>query len=177
MTFDGADRRRIIIAAVLTLVALPSLWIMSRDEPTGPATVTPVGIGLTPDTITTSRHETTDVMGTARSAFLDPPETETEGVRQPGEPIPIAVPAPPSHTVHTARATFRSNIPNDTICLVVGAPFNARVRVTNVDNGQSLSCAASVNSLGSRDEVVLSTDAFTRIASLVDAPITVEVSW
>lgn len=177
MNFDGADRRRITIATVLTLIALPSLWLMSRDEPTGPATVTPAGVAINPETTATTRPATPDVMGTARSAFLDPPEVEPEGVRQPGDPIPIAVPAPPRGTLITGRATFRSSIPNQSVCLVVGAPFNARVRITNVDNGRSLECAASVNSLGSRDEVVLHTDAFTSIASLIDSPITVEITW
>lgn len=176
--FDGADRRRVTIATVLTLVALPSLWLMSRDDPTGPATVTPAGVGLGPEAATaTSRPAAPDAMGTARSAFLDPPEVEPEGVRQPGDPIPVAVPAPPRGSLVTGRATFRSNIPNTSSCLVAGAPANARVRITNVNNGRSISCVASVSAFGSRDDVVLHTDAFTQIAALVDSPVAVEITW
>lgn len=178
MNFDRADRRRVAIATTVTLVALPSLWLMSRAEPTGPATVTPSGVAVVPERAHAEPDRPISAMGSAGGAFLQGPEVDVEPTRAADEPIAVAVPAPPRGVVTTSRATFSgSRIPGPNVCLVADAPFSARVRVTNVDNGRTVTCVASVNAAGSRNDVVLHTDAFTRIADLTDAPVPVEIAW
>jgi hypothetical protein len=52
------------------------------------------------------------------------------------------------------------------------------LKVVNIDNGQSITCA---NTLGMAvpggADIVLDTDVFTRIGNLADAPVPVRVSW
>jgi len=186
VNFDGADRRRVALVSVLTLLALPSLWLMSRDEPTAPATVAPggVAVGETADATTdassddpAAASDPTSVealdgtrssapepaLGTAGGAFLDAPEIVPDERPADDEPIAVAVPAPPPGSVAHGRASYRSTF--------------ARDNATNVDNGRRITCVASVNPAGSTDEVVLHTSQFTQIADLADAPVPVELSW
>ncbi|MEX2626649.1 MAG: hypothetical protein WD225_07175 [Ilumatobacteraceae bacterium] len=151
---------------------------MSRAEPTGPATVTPSGVAVGPEPAHAEPDGPISAMGSAGGAFLQGPEVDVEPTRAADAPIAVAVPAPPRGVVDTASATFSgSSIPGSNVCLVADAPFSARVRVTNLDNGRTLTCVASVNPAGSRHEVVLHTDAFTRIADLIEAPVPVEIAW
>lgn len=180
MNMDRADGRRVIVATIITLFALPSLWLMNRDDPSGPATVTPGGVTLSADsnlpepTATAPRHQ---ALGSVGGAYLSRPEVAPERSRTAGEPIPVAVPAARPGQVVSERATYRGSIPDPRACLVADAPYSARVTITNVDNGRSYTCVASVSPLGTDDRVVLHTDAFTQIAHLSDAPIPVEITW
>ncbi|TVR25494.1 MAG: hypothetical protein EA389_08790 [Ilumatobacter sp.] len=177
MRMNGADRRRVVLASAITVLALPSLLLMNRDEPTGPATVAPGGIVVGPGAAPETTPAPQRALGTAGGAYLQPPEIPAERPRAADEPLPIAVPAQRPGAFHSGRATYRSTIPGQSVCLVANAPQSARVTITNRDNGRSFTCIASVSSLGSRDDVVLHTDAFTRIADLTDAPIPVEITW
>jgi len=46
MHVDYPERRRLLFAAILTLVALPALWLMSRDEGSGAPNVATAGIAV-----------------------------------------------------------------------------------------------------------------------------------
>ncbi|CAN5374122.1 hypothetical protein BH23ACT3_BH23ACT3_16380 [soil metagenome] len=177
LNLDRADRRRATLASVVTLLALPSLFIMNRDDPTGPATVGPAGVVVAPESAPLTTPAPHRAMGTVGGAFLQPPEVPGERPRATGEPIPVAVPAARTGVFVWSRATYRSSIPSTSVCLVSDAPHSARVTITNVDNGRSITCIASVTSLGSRDPVVVHTDSLTRIAALSDAPIHVAITW
>jgi hypothetical protein len=177
LNLDRADRRRVTLASVVTLLALPSLFIMNRDDPTGPATVAPAGVVVAPEAAPLTTPAPHQAMGTVGGAFLQSPEIPAERPRTEGEPIAVAVPAARPGVFVSSRATYRRSIPSTSVCLVSDAPHAARVTITNVDNGRSITCVASVTGVGSRDPVVVHTDSFTRIADLSDAPIHVEITW
>lgn len=186
LNLDRADRRRVVAASVVSLVALPSLWLMSRDDPTAPATVVGSGVVVGPessdepagaDAARSYVASSSEALGSAGGAFLVQPEVAPERPDTAGEPVTVAVPARSSAPSATGRATYRSTVPGESICLVTAAPFNARVTVTNVDNGRSITCVASMSPVGSRDDIVLHTASFTQIADLTDAPVPVELSW
>jgi hypothetical protein len=177
LNLDRADRRRVTVVSVVTLLALPSLWLMNRDDPTGPATVAPAGVVVAPEAAPVATPAPQRSMGTVGGAFLESPEIPAERPRTTGEPIAVAVPAARPGTFVSARATYRSSVPSTSVCLVADAPHGARVTITNVDNGRSITCIASVSSLGSRDPVIVHTDSFTQIADLSDAPIHAEITW
>jgi hypothetical protein len=165
------------VASFITLVALPSLWLMNRDDPTGPATVAPSGVVVASENAPVATPAPHRSMGTVGGAFLESPEVPVERSRTADEPIAVAVPAARSGVFMSTRATYRSSIPSSSVCFVADAPYGARVTVTNVDNGRSISCIASVSNLGNRDPVIVHTDSFIQVADLSDAPIHVEITW
>lgn len=187
LNLDRADRRRVTTASIITLVALPSLWLMSRDDPTAPAAVVTAGVVVGPEATDATADDTATApafpqlaqhaMGTVSGAFLERPETAPERSRVPTEPVSVATQAAPHGTVVAGRATYRSTVPGHSVCLVSGAPVNTRITVTNVNNGRSITCTASPLPATSRDDVVLHTMSFTEIADLTDAPVPVELTW
>lgn len=157
------ERRRLIFAAVVTLVAIPAL-LMSRgsDEPADGAVAS------------TSAPTTTDP-GPADPAFLP----EDNGATAPSI-ITVNVPAPPSGTVLTGTASF-IRWP-ETLglrpCATPNALIGAIITVTNLDNGRSIICNnVSIERLPGKAIIIVHTDVFMEIADLVDAPIPVRIEF
>ena len=64
------------------------------------------------------------------------------------------------------------------VCSTNWVPEGYIVKVTNVNNGRSVSCINWPNLiLPAGTDIVLDTFLLTSIADLADAPITVRVSW
>lgn len=180
LRFEHADRRRMLMASAITMVALPSLLLMSRhDDSAGAPNLATAGVAVAPDAPTTEPNDTSPpAMGVAGGAFLEPPDHVVEQQTHEVDPrIVIAVPAPRAGTSSFARATFKSTFSDPGSCLVLGAPYAARITVTNLDNGRQTSCIATVSPAGSRDDVVLHTSAFLQIADLTASPVPVEINW
>ena len=171
---DLTDQRRLAVAAAITVIALPSLWLTSRRDEAGAPNVATAGVAISPEegSPTTVGSGAADPMGSPGAAYLDgPPAATSDGV------INIAIPSDPPGTSVTGTASYRSSLHSDAVCQVRGAPFGARVTVTNLDNSRSVACTASISPAGILDSVVMHTDAFLIIADLADAPVPVEISW
>jgi hypothetical protein len=167
---NAYDRRRLVLASIFTVVALPALWVINRNDQSaapkvGAAGVAPVGANTAPPT----------------SAYKPDPPIFLDGPANGVGPavVDIVVPRAPTDTEATGRASFRrfadaSNNP----CSTALAPWNARITVTNLNNGQSTTCVNSISPpLPAGVDIVLHTELFTTIADLTDAPIPVRLSW
>ena len=172
--FDLTDQRRLAVAAAITVIALPSLWLTSRNDEAGAPNVATAGVAISPETgsVSTSGSGLGDPMGSPGAAYLDgPPAASSPAV------INIAIPSERAGTYVSGTASYRSSLHSAEVCQVKDAPFGAIVTVTNLDNSRSVKCTASVSPAGLFDSVVMHTDAFLVIADLADAPVPVEISW
>lgn len=160
MYLEIADRRRLVFATIITIVALPTLWLTSRDEASD-GTLNPVAAAV---------NGGSPVFMVGPTA---PPVPEPE----------VATPAPVADQV-TGRATFRRwdsatvaqlrNYP----CHTTVAPVGARVTVTNVNNGRSVPCVnTGAETAATNAIIVLHTEALLSIGDLADAPLPVRVTW
>lgn len=178
LNLDVTDRRRLVVAAAVTIVALPAIWLFARSEPsTGPATPTvaaPAGVA-TPGARTSRSPDTAnDPLGADEPIFVDGPTTPPRPVV-----VAIAVPATPPGKYIDGEATYKRNAdPNATGCSAPLAGFNATLTVTNLDNGQFITCVnRNPRPLPSGVSVELTAAQFEHIAQLVDAPVHVRIQW
>lgn len=170
MDFSPLRRLALILAVIVTAVAVPFLIVAGDDRltiPDSPQAASPlsqtdplgslaqVGAPFVP------RDE---VLAGDEDLSLDPPST-----------VVIAVPA--AGSTSTGRATYRRSISSPEVCVASPVPFGRRVLITNLNNGRSITCRAAVSAVGSLTEVVLHTDAFIQIADLVNAPVPVQIDW
>lgn len=168
---NTTDRRRVTLAAIFTVVALPALWIFGGSDTSGaPA----AGTGSGGTMVQGAEAAPTTTYVPELPVFLDGPAT----VDQPGV-IDIAIPPAPNDRQFLGRASFvRYAEPSIRPCTTLLAPERAVLTVTNVDNGQSTTCT---NILGVRVQVgidiVIHTDVFAEITDLANAPISVRFSW
>lgn len=167
MAFTDSDRRRFFLATTLTLLALPALWWANTSNSSTAPNVAVAGldVGGTPSPPAASALE---AASDRAPAFLDGPSS-AEGAAL----AAIAVPARPEIDHVTARATYRSTVANEGTCIVPGITSGLRVTIVNLNNNHSVQCT-TVLAPGD-DEVVLHTNAFSKIADLTDAPIPVEI--
>lgn len=178
--FNYAQRRRLAVAAAITAIAVPLVFLLGNDDPADTetaSTITAVGepptggdaAGAAADPSTDEAPAATDAMGTPPVAFL-------EGAPAvPQEPATIAVPRV-GHSL-TGTASFRRNLRERTLCQAKNVPFNSTIQVTNLDNGHTVRCINSVGGAEAAADVVLHADAFVLIADLTDAPVPVEITW
>jgi hypothetical protein len=187
MRLDDRDRGRILLAVVVTLLALPAIWLANRraDESTRPnvavAGLDPGEAGTADQTGTAGEAGTTgatgvepgaedgfDPMGDAGAAYIEANPTATDA------PAPeLAIGTTPDEIVGTALGTYHAEGAWDR-CLYNGAGLGVEVTVVNVANGRSTTCTTAYLP-GGGDEIVLHQERFRRIADLVNAPIHVEI--
>jgi hypothetical protein len=172
--FDLTDQRRLAVAAAITVIALPSLWLTSRNDEVGAPNVATANVAISPEAGSTNNRTPGigDPMGSPGAAYLDGAPAATS----PGT-ILIAIPSEAPGTSVSGTASYRSSLVSEGVCQVKDAPFGARVTVTNLNNSRSVRCTASVSPAGILDSVVMHTDAFLVIADLADAPVPVEITW
>jgi hypothetical protein len=166
---NDTDRRRTTFAVILTLVALPALWAINREEPSQAPTAA-AGVAAPAASGTAPR----DTYQPQSPVFLD-------GEAPPPPPVVIAIDQPPASdgTSFEGRATYRRmGPPESTACSTGAAPRNHTLTVTNIDNGLSLTC---FNGGGFQPpagtDIVIHTDLFATICDLADAPVHVRVTW
>jgi hypothetical protein len=201
MAAGTLDPRRLTIALVITVVALPALWLSQRSDSIGVSANGSSEVIILGETTTTlaarDRPPTPSLLGQPGGAFLIPPEpvnadsvmpttttTTTTIANIPAPDRVAALPDPedldldnfqPTNEI-LGSATFRSWLTSDDLCAARTIPPNSIIRVINLDNGQATVCRVAFVSLGTHD-VILSRIAFSQIADLTDAPIPVEISW
>jgi hypothetical protein len=172
MHVNYPERRRLLLATAVSLVALPALWLMSRDDGSGAPNIATAGVVIENGT----RSDTTEIstddddvggLGEHDPVFLDGPAA------QPGAVGEIAVPAPPREEVRLASATYHSTVGRRS-CLVPFVPSGTRLTLVNLDNNRRTTCVAIYSPASEVEDVVLHTDTFLELADLTDAPIPVE---
>jgi hypothetical protein len=161
----------LLLATVITLVALPTIWLANRSEESSTRpNVAAVGLdpGQADDDVAGAAIR--DPLGTSAAAYLEP-----VSVTAPGGQAEIEVGTTPDDPIATAKASYRrSSVIFDT-CEFNGLPSGQEVTVVNVANGRSTTCTI-VSEDGLADgELLLSQGRFQRIAELVAAPIHVEI--
>lgn len=162
-----------MLASALTLVALPAIWLLDRDDPAASPNVAAAGL---PTPIVTPATSPATIMPET-PVFLDP---DPNGAAPVAPVVASAATADPAGVneiqgMGTYKRFDGAMVPS---CTVRAAPSGALVTVTNVDNGLQLTCT---NNLGTTtlDGVIVTidTDLYVTIADLVDTPIPVRVDW
>jgi hypothetical protein len=173
MALTSPDRRRIMLASALTLVALPALWWANQSD-TGAPNVATAGFAVADQSSTDEPNQpnAADIgdIGDIAPVFLDGPSGQVGAGL--GE---IAVPAAPEIARITTTATFRSTLGSPTACMVPGVGNGKQVTVVNLDNNRSITCTAILAPAGTASQLVLASELFAEIADLTDAPIPVEI--
>jgi hypothetical protein len=175
VALNNTERRRILLAATLTVLALPALWWANQSEGASAPNVATVGVevGVDDGSATTTGHSSASVsdgLGETSPVFLDGPSGATGfGAAE------VAVPAPPRQGSITASATYSSAVSSTSVCIVTGVAHGSKITVVNLDNNRSTTCVTVLAPTGSSGEVVLNTRAFAGLADLTDAPIPVEI--
>ena len=152
------DRRRILVATLLTLLALPVLaWLSGRDD--GNA-----GAGKTDQpTTSTTRYQQ------EHPVFLDT-DTRPDVARI----LPHDTGPPPSSVQILADAAYRQIASGR--CITHLVRLGVTIKVRNVDTGQTLSCVTTTGSMLADVGLVINTADFAKIADLADAPIHVRIT-
>jgi hypothetical protein len=184
MALTHTDRRRLLLATALTVVALPALWWANQSGSAAPNVATAgiaVGDGEVDadaapananavNTPADAAAKSADAAGSEAPVFLDGPAGQVgAGLSE------IAVPAAPGVASISTTATFRSDLPTTTTCTFPGLTTGAEVTILNLDNGRTVTCTAVLGGSGAADVLVMHTDLFATIADLTDAPIPVEI--
>lgn len=178
MAFEDSDRRRTALLLILTIIALPAIFFFTRaDDTETDAVIDPATGELVPtddDTMIASDNGPSRpplVATDAEPTFLDGPAADpSPGVAE------IAVPAQPDVAPLRLQASYRRTVAGERTCLVKDLQSGLSVEVTNVDNGRSVSCVTSIAPDSQTAGIVLHTDAFSLLADLTDAPVTVELT-
>lgn len=169
---NNTDRRRVVVASVVTLIALPALWALSRDTAsTGSPKVGAAGVEV----------PNGDATEPSTTEYQPEPPLFVGGDDTPAPPgvINVAVPPAPGANEANAKASFhRYAGVGVSVCTTLLAPEGALLTVTNLDNGQSTTCQNLLGmSLPAGSDIVLNTAVYILIADLADAPVPVRVSW
>ena len=164
-----------LVATVLTVAALPFLWSAKHDQAAGStgalATTSAIGglaIGRPPEEISPELVEPAFLGGSIETVVP--------------QPLRYDVSPTPTGRLLVGKAGYRrltvGSSEDRNVCQTSLVPFNARIVVTNTDNGYKIECYNLVTKPTDSDLViVLDTDAFVLLTDLAESPIPVELSW
>jgi len=166
------DRRRVVVASVFTLVALPALWVLNRESAatSGAPKVGAAGVDIksgadaAPNTI----------------AYKPEPPLFVGGDEVPVPPAAVVVAVPPSTGANevTTKASFHRYSAGSRQCTTLLAPDGELLTVENIDNGRTTTCTNTLGmAMPTGADIVLHTEVFGEIGDLADAPLSVHVSW
>ncbi len=169
------QRRRVTAAIVVTVLAV--IVSLASGSNSGSESSSQESTGaLTPGVpVTGVLGDEPGTSSPADPAFLPGPN-----VADAPDIITVNVPAPPTGTVITGRASF-IRWP-ETLglapCATPHALIGAKITVTNLNNARSVVCDnVSIESLTGGNTIIIHSDVFSEIADLVDAPIPVEIEF
>jgi len=177
MAFEDTDRRRSLLLGVLTLIALPAIYLYSQTNTSTEtsnddiaAEAAPATDGEPPVTDNgTNRPPIT--VSEAAPIFLDGPVGDVNpGVNE------IAIPSRPAIAPLELSASYRSTVAGVRSCLVRGLTGGLSVSIKNLDNGRSITCVTRTAPFNQVADVVLHTETFSILADPTEAPITVELT-
>ena len=171
MALNDTDRRRVLLATVVTVIALPAIWWANRADESVRPNVATVGVEI---------GDANDGNSNQTSAIDVEPDDDQAPVYLDGpaaDALPavadIAVPATGELAVRQS-ATYSSDLPAGW-CLAKGVNDGERVRVVNLENNRSVTCVVRFAPDGQRDDLIIGRVAFLKLADLTDAPIPVEI--
>lgn len=170
-----SDRRRVAVASLFTLVALPALWMLNRESAanSGAPSVGAAGVDVAAQ-VGDEQAPSTAPYEPATPAFVG---GESDASLPPAV-VNVAVPPPPDANEAMGKASFRRLAPGSRQCSTQLAPDGATLTVLNVDNGQATTCTNSYGlPMSPGADVLLHTDVFSEIGDLTDSPLSVRVSW
>jgi hypothetical protein len=180
MDADYAQRRRVVLAIAITVIAAPTAFLLNRgsgpDAVGSPITVVgtlPPAPGEAPATVPNTDPAATSALGTAPVGYLS-------GTTVPIENEPARIAIPRERESVKGDASFSSTIESTLRCqarVSDGVPFNATLTVTNLDNGRSVQCIASIGGAEPLATVIVAPATFAEIADMTDAPVPVEITW
>jgi hypothetical protein len=168
------------VATLITVAALPALWLMQRDAST-PGSAGVAAAGANGGIAINAAEDATTAAPTTEAAT----STTTPSVVLVTE-APTAI-APVSSTIPADRrlsgdATYKRytgyGVSNP--CLAPMAPLNKEITVRSLNTGRTITClnVVSYAQLASPNLViVINTDTFLQMADTRDAPTQVEISW
>lgn len=168
MALDDIDRRRFLLVVVASLLFLPALWWLNRDDTsTTPNSASGDAVALDSGTEQSNLpSEPTVVEQTP--IFLDGPMSAVGGISE------VAIPsADPLETIIT-RATFANLLGTD-VCFAQNITTGQEVTVINLDNNRSITCRAKLAPTTQIAGIILQTAQFKTLADLTDAPIPVQI--
>jgi len=177
VAINETDKRRILLATALTVVALPALWLANQSDSAGAPNVATVGVDVgdagANGHSSPSRGESylPRVEGTSEAApvFLgDPDYVVSVGIAD------VATPPTVDHQSTKAMATYRSSIGNIDWCIAPGIAARTQLTIVNLDNNQSTTCVTIAAPDGA-EQLVMHTQRFSYLADVTEAPIPVEI--
>ncbi|MGH9271051.1 MAG: hypothetical protein ACRDZ2_07240 [Ilumatobacteraceae bacterium] len=175
-----------MLASILTLAVLPTIWLVNRADDTASPNV--AAVGLSADAAASAVTSTTmpDLMGSLPPRYLN----GTTGSGPLATNAPVAVGQAEQAVLGTGTATYRRDVAFPGWCLTNAYEAGLVVTIVNVNNGRSLECVtqprddaappaeedddADVVAVA-EDELVLLTTDFAQIADLTDAPVHIEI--
>lgn len=163
------ERRRLVLATALTIVAIPAVFIIERGNNGTDGSVDAGGGAAA-------------AAAPSENSLVPQLPVYLENTIELPLPAVIDVAVPPSAPANetTARLTFKdyTTLGLDKPCSTVEAPSGAVVTVTNIDNGQSVTC---INTLGMSvpvgADMAIDINLYVMLADLVEAPVPVRISW
>jgi hypothetical protein len=173
MALTDTDRRRFTAVTVLTLLALPALWLANTSDNSAAPNLAVAGIDPGVDVAAGANDaeapDGDDDLGQDPPAYFEGPASAA-GAGQSA----IAIPAKPLVDGIIAKATFRSTVA-DGVCIAGGLPSGSLITVVNLSNNRSVTCTTILSPGDDPGAVVMHASAFAGIADLTDAPISVEI--
>jgi hypothetical protein len=169
MTLSTVDRNRITVVTIVTLIAVPLLWIASAGSNSG-----------TENTVETRAPTSTIELGISVEIDADAPvNLDGPSVESPSGTGQIAYPA------HN-DGKLRRGIPSNTRIPVSARsgsatnliPLGVVITVRNFNNGRKVECTnLNIGYVPPNIDIVLHTDLFEDMAELKEAPLPVELTW
>jgi hypothetical protein len=170
MNLSSIDRNRITVVTIITLIAVPLLWIASAGSDSGTES--------TVETISTTT--TTIELGLATDIDADAPvNLDGPAVDSPTGTGQIAYPADNDGQLRRGIASYK-RFPDvaKTGCATNLIPLGAVITVRNLNNGRKVNCTnLNIGYVPPNVDLVLHTELFEDIAELKDAPLPVELTW
>ncbi len=170
MAFEDSDRRRTLLLAIVTLVAIPAVWFFTKsDEADNSASPSDAAVVVD------------DPSGSSNRPPLEAPDDEPIFMDGPASDLnpgvaDIAVPRRPEIAPLELSGSYRSTVAGVRSCLVRDLRSGLSVTITNLDNGRSITCVTAIGPVNQVADVVMHTDTFSQLADLTDAPIPVELA-
>ena len=164
---EPRDRRRVVVAALVSLVALPALWVAARNDNSAAPNTASVGVEVGASAAAQSNSVPLPDPGQQVPAFLSGPEPIAPGIAQ------VAVPGEQGETFR-ADATYSGDVPS-WLCVTNVVQSGLDVTVVNLDNNRSVTCQTQTSSEVQDDVVVLGTSLLANLADITEVPLSVEL--